>query len=140
VCVNVFQDTGLLLCVHVEQAQPAGTYGGHAGEQSDSRMISHAEKRGIKITSRSRKIRESDLDSFDLIVGMDDSNIFNIKSLINSPSQTKKIVKMTDFCVNQIVSEVPDPYYGGSQGFETVLDILEDACENLLNQIVAGKI
>ncbi len=110
----------------------AGTYGGHAGEPADSRMIRHASKRDITITGRSRQIHPADLETYDLIVGMDSSNISNIKALDRFGAYHHKIVKMTDFCTVFTASEVPDPYYGGSEGFEKVLDILEDGCANLL--------
>lgn len=113
----------------------AGTYGGHAGEPADSRMMRHASIRGYDLTSRSRQLKEKDLEKFDLIIGMDDSNMKNIRHLDRNSKFDHKIVKMTDYCTRTAATEVPDPYYGGAQGFENVLDILEDACEGLLNQL-----
>jgi len=114
----------------------AGTYGGHAGHQADSRMQRHATLRNYDLTSISRQITRSDFDEFDLIIGMDDSNIHDIKQLDPGSLYRKKIVKMTDYCKRCADSEVPDPYYGGASGFEHVLDILEDGCENLLNELL----
>ncbi len=115
----------------------AGTYGGHAGEPADSRMIRHAAERSIHITSRSRQLRQSDLQSFDMIIGMDRSNVANIRALDRTGTYSEKIKLMTDYCRHISADEVPDPYYGGSEGFERVLDILEDACEGVLDEILA---
>lgn len=112
----------------------AGTYGGHAGEPADSRMMRHASLRGYDLTSRSRQIRLSDFDEFDLIIGMDDENMRNLRRL-DKDGHSDKIVKMTDYCTRTAATEVPDPYYGGAQGFEHVLDILEDACSGLLKSL-----
>lgn len=66
---------------------------------------------------------------------MDDRNIQDLKDRAPSPETEKKIRRMTDFCRNKVVDYVPDPYYGGASGFENVLDILEDACEGLLEEL-----
>jgi len=113
----------------------AGTYGGHAGELADRRMRKHATKRGINLTSRSRQIRPSDLNEFDYIIAMDSSNYNNILRLVTDKAQVRKIVKMTDYCSRFDYNEVPDPYYGGSKGFELVLDLLEDACQGFLDKL-----
>ena len=112
----------------------AGILNYHAGEPADQRMQSHAIRRGYLLTSISRQVNpKKDFDQFDMIIGMDDQNIRDLKSLARTPEDLKKICKMTDFCRNLDYDRVPDPYYGGEQGFELVLDILEDACEGLLD-------
>lgn len=113
----------------------AGLIAYHQGELPDSRMRAHAARRGYNLTHRSRPVKAADFDKFDLIIGMDDQNIRGLMNLARTPEQTAKIHKMTDFCVNLQAAEVPDPYYGGEQGFEYVIDLLEDACEGLLNSI-----
>ena len=113
----------------------AGTYGGHAGQPADSRMQSHAIKRGYNLTSISRALTYNDLKDFDLIIGMDSENISSIHFLDKKDIYSDKIVRMTDFCTKEKANYVPDPYYGGASGFEHVLDILEDACEGLLNML-----
>jgi len=113
----------------------AGTIGYHEGEKADKRMITHAANRGINITSISRKIRPDDLMKFDYIVAMDDDNLKNIFNIDSSGIFRKKIFKITQFSSDKRVKEVPDPYYGGSQGFENVLNILEDSCKNFLSFI-----
>ena len=114
----------------------AGISGWHAGEPADRRMQSHAVKRGYNLSSISRKFDpHADFDHFDMIIGMDDSNVQSLKQMARSASDLSKICKMTDFSREFNYDEIPDPYYGGSDGFELVLDLLEDACEGLLDKI-----
>ena len=113
----------------------AGTIGYHAGEPADARMQRHAQKRNIHLTSISRQIRTTDFEEFDYVIGMDDSNMNNMKPFLPSASFAGKMTKMTDYCSNSNPGYVPDPYYGGAEGFEHVLDLLEDACEGLLTKI-----
>lgn len=108
----------------------AGTYGYHEGEPADRRMQSHAVKRGYNLTSISRPFdAELDWDRFDYVIAMDDSNLRNLRAMGRSEDDLKKLFKMTDFANNFNYTEVPDPYYGGEQGFELVLDLLEDSGE-----------
>jgi protein-tyrosine phosphatase len=123
------QEQGLEAAYHIDSA---GTYGYHEGELPDSRMRSHALQRGYKLTSRSRPIKEDDFRKFDLIIGMDDNNIYNLKRLAPDREAQQKIRLMTDYCQYYKDDHVPDPYYCGPSGFEHVLDLLEDACEGLL--------
>ncbi|MDE7496495.1 MAG: low molecular weight phosphotyrosine protein phosphatase [Muribaculaceae bacterium] len=112
----------------------AGLYGGHAGELPDSRMRAHASRRGYTLTHRSRPIRRSDFSDFDLIVGMDASNLSRLRAFAATPEEEAKIVSMADFCRQHPGwDHIPDPYYEGAQGFELVLDLLEDACNGLVD-------
>lgn len=113
----------------------AGISGYHAGEGADARMARHAAHRGYRLTSVSRPVTERDFDRFDLIVGMDDSNIRDLERKAPREGCRAKIRRMTDFCTQHDETEVPDPYYGGAAGFERVLDLLEDACEGLLDYV-----
>ncbi len=115
----------------------AGTYGGHAGELPDSRMRAAAAKRGYRLTHRSRKLCVGDFDTFNRIVVMDHSNYDDVYQLAPTAAATDKIVRMAGCCKKFPVDHVPDPYYRGQEGFEYVLDILEDACENLLAALLA---
>ena len=117
------------------EVDSAGILNYHQGELPDSRMRMHAYHRGYELTHRSRPVCTEDFLTFDLIIGMDDRNIQDLKDRAPSPEAEKKIRRMTDYCRTKLVDYVPDPYYGGAQGFETVLDILEDACEGLLEEI-----
>lgn len=112
----------------------AGLYGGHAGQQPDSRMRVHAFQRGYSLIHRSRPVKTSDFDDFDLIVAMDDSNYSRLRRLAPTLDGERKVVKMIDFVKGYPQFDcVPDPYYEGAEGFEIVLDLLEDGCRNLLD-------
>ena len=113
----------------------AGTNGWHVGERADARMRSHAKRRGLELTSISRKLIPSDLEAFDYVVGMDPDNVCNVRKLDRAGTYADKIHLMVDFCRKTKESEVPDPYYGGDAGFERVLDILEDACAGFLEHV-----
>lgn len=132
--------TGMVKKRGLEQAfeiDSAGTSGWHEGEPADQRMQSHAVKRGYNLTSISRKFNpDFDFDHFDYIIGMDDENIAALQRMARNGADLRKIHKMTDFRKTWNYDEVPDPYYGGEQGFELVLDLLEDSCEGLLEKLV----
>lgn len=111
----------------------AGITDYHAGEPADERMQRHASKRGYNLTSISRPVDpDFDFDQFDMIIGMDDQNMRDLEKMADGGPVVNKIFKITDFCSNCSYEEVPDPYYGGDEGFELVLDLLEDACKGLL--------
>ena len=113
----------------------AGILAYHQGELPDSRMRAHAAKRGYNLVHRSRPVVTDDFERFDLILGMDDRNIDDLNDRAPSIEAMKKIGRMTDYCKKITTDHVPDPYYGGAEGFEYVLDILEDACNGLLDAI-----
>lgn len=113
----------------------AGTSSYHRGELPDERMRMHASRRGYDLTHLSRPVCTDDFYNFDLILGMDDRNIDALKDMAPDIETEKKIARMTDYCRTKIVDYVPDPYYGGAQGFENVIDILEDACQGLLESL-----
>ena len=113
----------------------AGTGGWHVGRPADKRMQSHASKRGYNLTSIARQFNpDSDFEYFDMIIAMDDENVLALQSLARDENDLKKIHKMTDFSKEWSYQEVPDPYYGGEEGFELVLDLLEDATKGLLEK------
>lgn len=114
----------------------AGTIGYHQGEPADARMSRHASKRGYKLTSLSRKFNpNTDFQKFDYIITMDDDNYQAIISLDTNGNYFHKVKKMADFFTDHGYTEVPDPYYGSPDGFEIVLDLLEEGNKNLLNKI-----
>lgn len=114
----------------------AGTLGFHHGEPADPRMSLHAAKRGYNLTSLSRKFDpEKDFNHFDYIVTMDDENYADIISLDKKGRYKHKVYKMADFFDMDGYDEVPDPYYGSYEGFELVLDLLEEGNKNLLEKI-----
>lgn len=114
----------------------AGTYGGHAGDLPDARMRAHARRRGLDLTHRSRQVRESDFERFDVIMAMDDSNFDRLRRLAPTPETEKKVVRMADYFSHHPWADcVPDPYYDGAEGFENALDLIEDGCHTLLTSL-----
>ncbi|MDR1761913.1 MAG: low molecular weight phosphotyrosine protein phosphatase [Bacteroidales bacterium] len=114
----------------------AGIIGFHSGEPADSRMRTHAERRGYTITHLARQFNPKyDFDHFDLIIGMDDKNIHDLQSLTVENTHLAKIKKMTNYNSVFKANVIPDPYYGGYDGFEYVLDLLEDACKGLFTEL-----
>ena len=132
---KLVKDAGFASEIEIDSA---GILGYHAGEKADSRMRSHAVRRGYKLESISRPVVPADFYDFDLFIGMDDRNIDDLKDKAPDLEAVGKIRKMTDFAENSLYDYVPDPYYGGADGFELVLDLLEDACSGLLKQITAS--
>lgn len=122
------------------QSDSAGTSAHHEGSPADPRSSQHAKLRGYNLTSISRKLSPDDFFDFDLILTMDNSNYENTVALAkNSAADVTKIKKFTDYCVIHDIDHVPDPYYNGQEGFEHVLDIIEDGCTELIRQIKAKK-
>ncbi len=115
----------------------AGTGSWHIGKKADSRMRIAAERRDINILSRARKITKDDFEKFDYILAMDDSNFQNIQALRDrtSPNNFAIIKKIQYFRSVFNEQEVPDPYFGGDEGFDHVLDILEDSVSGFLESI-----
>jgi protein-tyrosine phosphatase len=110
----------------------AGTGDWHVGDLPDGRMRAAALERGYDLNSRARQITPDDLARFDWIITMDDSNFLNVRSLDPEGLAHDKIRKMVSFCRMHEVAEVPDPYHGAAEGFDLVMDILEDACAEFL--------
>ena len=117
----------------------AGTSGYHVGASPDRRMSAAAVKRGIKLEGRSRKLTPGDLQQFDLILAMDRENYQDILYLDREGKYEDKIHLMCDFAQNKTDKEVPDPYYGGQDGFDYVIDLLLDACAGLLDYVVNSE-
>jgi protein-tyrosine phosphatase len=119
------------------ECDSAGTGAWHAGEKADRRMRTHAARRDYDLISIARQFDPlTDFDEFDVILGMDQQNVTDLQAMARNANDLQKIKPMCDYCSRYThYQSVPDPYYGGADGFELVLDILEDACEGLLNQI-----
>lgn len=114
----------------------AGTSSYHIGSPPDRRMTAAASKRGITLRGRARQFDRPDFEEFDLILAMDEENYRNILALDSKGTYWHKVKLMCDFCRWHPDREVPDPYYGGSEGFNYVIDLLLDACEGLLDQVL----
>jgi protein-tyrosine phosphatase len=118
------------------ETDSAGIGEWYAGQAADERMRKHALDRNYEIDSIARKFDPlSDFDHFDLIIGMDEGIIRDLKKLARNDSDKDRILPMTSFRVHYRYDSVPDPYYGGEEGFELVLDLLEDSCEGMLQQL-----
>ncbi|WP_394420804.1 low molecular weight protein-tyrosine-phosphatase [Tenacibaculum mesophilum] len=114
----------------------AGTAGYHVGELPDERSIEVARKYGIDITNqRSRKFTKADFDKFDIIFAMDQNNYADIVALSENEEQHEKVKMILNELYPDGNRSVPDPYYGGDQGFENVYKMLDEACE-----IIASKL
>ena len=113
----------------------AGLIDYHQGELADSRMRQHASAHGYRLTHRSRPVTAADFRRFDLIVAMDENNVRGLKAVATTQEECGKIVLMADYLREHDNSYVPDPYYGGDDDFELVIELLEDACQGLLESL-----
>ena len=112
----------------------------HIGQLPDSRMRKHGARRGYQFDSRARVFTASDFDAFDLIIGMDDENYEDIIYKARNEADKAKVHRMTEYLQKyKQYRSVPDPYYEGPEGFELVLDLLEDGCAGLLNACLHQK-
>lgn len=123
---HVLRERGLDGEIEVDSA---GTGSWHVGERADPRMREAASRRGYDLTSRGRQVTPEDLDAFDLIVAMDRDNLEGVRRLGSGSADVRLL---SDYLDDSYPDEVPDPYYGGDRGFETVLDMLEAAMEGIL--------
>jgi len=114
----------------------AGTHGYHVGDPPDARARKHALARGVDLGSlRARAVQEADFDQFQLILAMDDDNLGELERMRPSahPNQPRLLLSFASRFAGQ--REVPDPYYGGPEGFERVLDLVEDACDGVVEHL-----
>ena len=113
----------------------AGIGDWHVGQLPDSRMRERGARRGYRLDSRAREIRQSDFDDFDLLLVMDRENYRIITSKAPDEESRKKVRMLTDYLQEHKNTDiVPDPYYGDLSDFDYALDLIEDACEGLLEQ------
>jgi len=125
-------DAGLSGRIHVDSA---GTHGYHVGEPPDERAQAHAARRGYDLSAqRARTLTRSDFTDHDLLLVMDDNNEHAARALC-PPGSKARLHRLADFCTTLQAHEVPDPYYGGKDGFEHVLDVVEDACRGVLQRL-----
>lgn len=117
------------------EVDSAGTASYHVGKPADERMRKAAQKRGIELLSRARLLSPRDLTAFDLIVTMDRENYRNTQAL-GTGGAGGNVRMLSDFLDGAWPKEVPDPYYGGEDGFEFVLDMLQAAMPNLVGHLV----
>ncbi|MGF1566502.1 MAG: low molecular weight protein-tyrosine-phosphatase [Nodosilinea sp.] len=118
----------------------AGTASYHVGSPPDRRMAAAAQAYGITLTGRARQFTAEDLEQFDWILAMDRQNYRDILALDRSGQYAAKVQLICQYCSSHPDQEVPDPYYGGPEGFTYVIELLMDACEGLLDQILPAPI
>lgn len=117
------------------EADSAGTYAYHEGEAPDSRSQAEALGRGYDLSVlRARKVRRQDFEDFDYVLAMDASNLSDLQSQC-PPDAKARVELFLTYARGTSLSEVPDPYSGGPQGFSKVLDLVEDACRGLLIEV-----
>ena len=111
----------------------AGTHSYHIGNGADPRMREAASRRGFDLTSRARQVVSEDLRTFDLVIAMDRENLTIIESLDDEPeTRLAEVCLFSRFLDDSWPTDVPDPYYGGQDGFEYVLDMVEAGCPGIL--------
>ncbi len=115
----------------------AGTIGYHENSPADARMRHHAGLRGYELCSRARRVTDEDFYRFDLIVAMDRDNLANLQ--LRKPADASSELRLFGDFVGSLgpIEDVPDPYYGGDEGFERVLDLLEDGVGGLLDHVAS---
>ncbi len=130
---HVVRQAGLQDNIKIDSA---GTHAYHVGEAPDRRSQSKARENGVDISAqRARKVAQEDFDRFDYIIAMDRSNYSDLMRLAKKPEQQQKISLFMDYAKDWNNTEVPDPYYGGSNGFQQVFDMIMSASQGLLKQI-----
>jgi protein-tyrosine phosphatase len=114
----------------------AGTSGGHKGQAPDKRSIAVANKNGIDISQqKSRKLVKRDFKVYDYLYVMDGSNYLDVIAMASNKEEIKKVIRIMDEVFPNENLDVPDPYYGGSQGFENVYRMLDQATDLIANKI-----
>jgi protein-tyrosine phosphatase len=133
---RLIDDAGLSDSFEVESA---GTGGWHAGEPPDERATLAASRRGVTLEGAARQVRESDFRRFDLLIALDRANLRELLAIAPDEDAAEKVRLLREFDPASSGGDldVPDPYYGGDRGFDTVLDMVERACRGLLDELRA---
>lgn len=130
---SILAERGMSDWVEVDSA---GISSYHSGDLPDQRMRVHARRRGYELTHRSRQVKPYDFEQFDVVIGMDDSNISKLRQLARTPEEEQKVRRIAEFFRQyKTWDHIPDPYYTGAEGFETVLDLLQDACHTIADKL-----
>ncbi len=123
---------------HRIAVESAGTGGWHVGEGADRRAVAEARRRGIAMPHRARRFVAGDFERFDLVLAMDGENARDLRAIAPDPDAAAKVRLLLDFDGGSVPgSSVPDPYYGGPEGFAIVFDLVERACRELLVSLTA---
>jgi protein-tyrosine phosphatase len=135
---RLLEDAGLTDSVEIESA---GTGGWHAGEPPDERATLAARRRGVTLEGAARQVGPADFRRFDLLIAMDRTNLGELLTVAPDEEAAERVRLLREFdpaSAGAIDLDVPDPYYGGDRGFETVLDMVEAACRGLLEELRAA--
>ncbi len=123
----------------VLEVDSAGTHDYHVGAPPDARALEAARRRGVDLSAlRARQIADEDFARFDLILAMDEQNLEALRERA-SPQYRSRVRLIMEFAPTAPRRFVPDPYYGGPLGFEEVLDLLEQASEGLLQELMSRR-
>lgn len=132
---HLVRQAGLEEAIHIDSA---GTTGYHAGSPPDERSRAYARRRGYDLSGlRARQVKAVDFERFDLILAMDWQNLQELREAC-PPQHRHKLRRLMEFAPAGTAEVVPDPYYGGREGFEAVLDHVEQACRGLLIHLRDG--
>jgi protein-tyrosine phosphatase len=137
---QVAESAGVADRFHLDSA---GTISMHTGNPPDARMGKALNRRGFPTTGEARQVRTEDLEAFDLILAMDNDNLDYLRDLQSRRPDAERLARIQlfcDFCRRHEEDEVPDPYYGGAEGFERVIDLLEDGCAGILELWQQGQL
>jgi len=126
---HMVEEAGLSDCIDIDSA---GTIGYHADNPPDIRMSATLRARGYHPHGSARQVRRQDFDEFDLILAMDHENEADLRRIKRDSETRAEVRSFSSFCADNPLGHVPDPYYGGNDGFEKVADIVEDGCRGLI--------
>jgi protein-tyrosine phosphatase len=133
---RLLEDEGLADRIEVESA---GTGGWHVGEPPDERATLAARRRGITLSGAAQQVRPGDFRRFELLIALDRSNLRELLAIAPDEEAAEKVRLLREFDpAAEGDLDVPDPYYGGDRGFETVLDMVERACRGLIDELRAA--
>lgn len=130
---HLARDRGVLDRFEIDSA---GTAGYHAGSPPDQRSVATARARGVEVAGVSRKLATADLRSFDYVIAMDAENLDGIRDLERRAGGSARVHRLREWDPDPEDGDVPDPYYGGPQGFDRVHDIVERSCAALLDALL----
>ena len=124
--------------VELVEVDSAGTASYHVGAPPDHRSTRHAKRRGYDLSAlRARQVADDDFERFDLILAMDRDNFADLGARCPKQHQPK-LRLLCEFATRHVTREVPDPYSGGAEGFENVLDLIEDACDGVVRHLAVA--
>ncbi len=117
------------------EVDSAATGGWHVGERPDARATAAARDRGVRLSGAARQVKALDFDEFDLLLAMDRANERDLRALAPDSESAAKVKLLREFDPDADGLEVPDPYYGGPDGFDRVLDLVQAACLGVLDSL-----